>query len=215
MEENKKYEILEDKFIIYKGRKLYRIKALKSISNVMCTIPKGSIGGYVEGYHNLSQKGSCWVFDNTVVYGNAEVSKSSAILYGAEVYGNARVKDSIIKNSSKVFGNAVVKDNSEINEGSIVCENAVVKDSCITNSTHVSNNASVISKGGITLKDSSVSGNSTVTISPGASTEFRQLIATNNSKIEILREDSIIPDICDTVYNLTLKKNEMYSFIKV
>jgi len=214
MEENKKYELVEENCIIHEGRKLYRIRALKAIFNVMCTIPKGSVGGYVEGYHNLSQKGSCWIFDNSKVYGNAEVSRSSAILYGTEIYGNARVKDSIVKNSSKVFGNAIVKNHSEINEGSKVCGNAVIVNSRIDKSTYVLCNASVISKGGIILNDSSVGDNSTVTISPGASTEFRQLIAINNSKIEVLREDSNIPDKSDIIYNLTCKKNEIYSFIK-
>jgi hypothetical protein len=55
--ENKKYELVEDDFIIHNGRKLYRIKALKKLkkSHVFGSfiVQKGEIGGYVEGYHNL------------------------------------------------------------------------------------------------------------------------------------------------------------------
>lgn len=39
-----KYELLKNNFIEYKGRKLYRIRALKSFSDIKC----GDIGGYVE-----------------------------------------------------------------------------------------------------------------------------------------------------------------------
>lgn len=47
-----KYELLKNNFIEYKGRKLYRIRALKSFSDIKC----GDIGGYVENekiYHKM------------------------------------------------------------------------------------------------------------------------------------------------------------------
>ena len=40
-----------------------RVKALRDFSDVL----KGGVGGYVEGEHNLSHEGDCWI------YGNAEV----------------------------------------------------------------------------------------------------------------------------------------------
>ena len=40
----KKYELLKDKHIEYRGKTLYRIKALRDFYNVK----KGDIGGYVE-----------------------------------------------------------------------------------------------------------------------------------------------------------------------
>ena len=54
-----KYELLKNNFIEYKGRKLYRIRALKSFSDIKC----GDIGGYVENgknYRLVSRKIPCF-----------------------------------------------------------------------------------------------------------------------------------------------------------
>lgn len=50
-----KYEILKDDKIEYKGKTLYRIKALEKQIGVNI----GDKGGYIENYNNLSQKGKC------------------------------------------------------------------------------------------------------------------------------------------------------------
>ena len=63
---NKKYE-LTDETIIYNGRKLYRIRALKDFAN----IKKGDLGGYIESEYNLSQNGNGWIYDNAKVYDHA------------------------------------------------------------------------------------------------------------------------------------------------
>lgn len=47
-----KYELLKNNFIEYKGRKLYRIRALKSFSDIKC----GDIGGYVENGKKIITK---------------------------------------------------------------------------------------------------------------------------------------------------------------
>lgn len=41
---NKKYELLKNDCINYKGRTLYRIKALKDFRNIKA----GELGGYIE-----------------------------------------------------------------------------------------------------------------------------------------------------------------------
>lgn len=64
-----KYKIREDLSIDYKGKKLYRIEALKDFSDVK----KGDLGGFIESYNNLNQKGNCWIFGDAEVYGNAKV----------------------------------------------------------------------------------------------------------------------------------------------
>jgi len=104
----KKYEILENDFITYKGRKLYRIKALRDITIVKehWTVSEGDLGGYVEGYHNLSQKGSCWIFDDSKVYSNAKIEDNAIVKSVSEVYGNAVVKDDVIISQSEVYDNA-------------------------------------------------------------------------------------------------------------
>jgi hypothetical protein len=78
---------------------LYRVKALKSFSDVKA----GDIGGYVAGEHNLSHGGDCWVSNNARVYGNAWV-------YGdARVYGDACIYgDAWVYGDARVYGDAWV-----------------------------------------------------------------------------------------------------------
>jgi lipoate-protein ligase A len=83
------------KYILIKDNSCYRPKAIKDFYNVS----KGDLGGYVEGYHNLSQKGDCWIYDYSIVFGNAKVSGN------AQVYGNSKVFS-----DAKIFGNARVKN---------------------------------------------------------------------------------------------------------
>lgn len=60
-----KYELLRNNFINYKGRILFRIRALKDFSDVK----KGDLGGYVQSESNLNHNDSCWIYDNAKVYG--------------------------------------------------------------------------------------------------------------------------------------------------
>jgi len=115
----KKYELVEDDFILHEGRKLYRIRSLKEFgsncnrsANIIIT--EGQLGGYVEGYHNLSQEGKCWVYDDSKVYGNARVLDNATLLSTSTVYGNAVIKDDALIYQSKVYDNAVVIGDSFI-----------------------------------------------------------------------------------------------------
>ena len=103
----KKYKLTEES-IIYFGKTLFRIEALKDFGNVN----KGDKGGYVQSEENLSQEGDCWISDNAKVYDNAKVCDN------ALVYGNA-----VICDNAKVCGNALVFGNAEI------CSNAEIKNS--------------------------------------------------------------------------------------
>ena len=103
--ENLKYKILEYNYILYLGKKLYRIQALKDFSNVQ----KGDIGGYVESYDNLSQEGNCWIFENAKVYGNASVYEDAQIYENAQIYGNAKVCQNAVVSEKQHIQNGVVK----------------------------------------------------------------------------------------------------------
>lgn len=70
----KKYELTDEKIELF-GRKLFRIKALKSFGNVK----KGELGGYVEKEENLDQTGNAWVGGNAEVHGNAEVRDDAEV----------------------------------------------------------------------------------------------------------------------------------------
>ncbi len=105
-----KYELLKNNFIEYKGRKLYRIRALKSFSDIKC----GDIGGYVENEKNLSQNGNCWIYNNAKVYGDGRVFDNAIIKNNAEVFDNASVLD-----------NAIIQDNAICFDNSVIYRNAV------------------------------------------------------------------------------------------
>lgn len=126
---NKKYELLKDDFIEYKGRKLYRIKALKDFGNIKA----GDLGGYIENENNLSHKGTCWIYDNAGAYDNAKVFENAQIRNNAEVYDNAQVSGNAIvydnaeiHEDAQVFGNAIIYDNAEILEDAEVYGNAKI-----------------------------------------------------------------------------------------
>ena len=164
--ESKKYEIVEDDFIIHKGRKLYRIRALKGLNldtyTYRLTVKKGDIGGYVEGYHNLSQEGNCWISEDSKVYEDARVSDNALVGVQAEIYGNARAEDrAIVEDDAKVYGNAVIGYNARVDgcakvygnarvvffaavkENSKIYGNAKVTDSAIIWNSEICGNAKV------------------------------------------------------------------------
>ena len=70
----KKYK-LTNETINVNGVALYRIEALKDFSDVK----KGDKGGFVQSEDNLSQDGTCWVYDDAIVYGDAQVYSNAKI----------------------------------------------------------------------------------------------------------------------------------------
>nr|DAQ61111.1 MAG TPA: Putative transferase, nesg, ydcK, Structural Genomics.38A [Caudoviricetes sp.] len=104
-----KYIILQNDSIQHEGRTLYRIKALRSFKWVTA----GDIGGYVESERNLSQSGTCWVFDDAKVFDKAIVRDEAEITNEAQVFDNAIVEErSIVEDQAKVYGYANLRDDS-------------------------------------------------------------------------------------------------------
>ena len=103
MSQEKKYKILKNETLEHNGRTLYRIQAIKDFAY----IEAGEKGGWVEGYHNLSQEGSCWVYNEAKVYDNAVVLDDVEVINKAEIYGNAKVfgKHWVLGNT-KIYGDA-------------------------------------------------------------------------------------------------------------
>lgn len=95
-----KYRLTDIK-IEHEGRTLYRIEALKDFG----LISKGTLGGYVEGTHNLSQYGTCWIHNNAKVYGGARVTGCAVVQQNAIICGNVAVGG-----NTSIFGNAVISD---------------------------------------------------------------------------------------------------------
>ena len=110
METDKKYK-LTDECITIGDKKLYRIESLKDFA----FIKKGDKGGFVESEENLSQVGSCWIYNDTKVCGNAWVFGDAMVYGNAKVYGNACVfGDAEIYDNVRVYGNAEVFGNVHI-----------------------------------------------------------------------------------------------------
>ncbi|MDY5106913.1 MAG: hypothetical protein SPE78_07275 [Actinobacillus minor] len=101
----KKYELLKDDTVNYRGRTLYRIKALITFGAVVA----GELGGYIETEKNLDHSGNAWVGDDAQVYGSARVYGSAEVCGNAEVYGSAQV-----------YGSARVKSFAVISERKMI-----------------------------------------------------------------------------------------------
>ena len=81
----KKYELLK-RGAVHSG--LYQIRALRDFGD----IKKGQLGGFVEGEHNLSHDGKCWIADDAIVSGQARVSENALISDSACIGGNVKIK---------------------------------------------------------------------------------------------------------------------------
>lgn len=88
----KKYELTSE-YVEFDGRKLYRIKALKSFYLCGLTVKAGALGGYIEKEENLSQEGNAWIHGNAYVYDNAYVRDNAYICEEAWIHGNAEIKN--------------------------------------------------------------------------------------------------------------------------
>lgn len=150
---NKKYELLEDNCIHLDNRKLYRIKALKDFGFTK----RGDIGGYIQNYHNLSQNGNCWIFDDATVFDSAQVLNDARVTGTAQVFENAIVSDNVnITNQAKVYGQAKVLDDCHISGSSQIYDYAVLStESWINGSAKVFGTAQIY--GNLMIKDQKVS----------------------------------------------------------
>lgn len=121
---NKKYELLKEKYIEYKGKTLYRIKALRNFGDVKA----GDVGGYVQSEDNLSHKGDCWVYYNAKVFNNAKIHDNAKVRGNAQIYGDAEVFGSArIHGNAKIYDEAGIFDNATVFENARVCNNARIK----------------------------------------------------------------------------------------
>ena len=134
--DNRKYVLTEETIVVEGcGKKLYRIKALRSFGDVK----KGDLGGYIEKDDNLSHDGKCWVYNDAKVYGNAEVTDNATVHDYARISGNAKILD-----NSRVYESAQVFQSAEIKGASHVCGRATVHGNTILINTIVSGHAQVI-----------------------------------------------------------------------
>lgn len=93
------------------GTRLYRIIALRSFGDV----EEGQRGGYIEGEHNLSHEGNCWVAGLARVMKRGRASKNALVCDFAEVTDDAEATDDTLVNGhGYVGGKARIFDNGEV-----------------------------------------------------------------------------------------------------
>ena len=98
---------------------VYRIEALRDFDS----IKKGELGGWIEKETNLSQRGTCWVYNEAAVFQDAMIADSAMIGGHANVYGYAHVLDNaIVTGHSRVYDNAFLENDVIITNYAIVVE---------------------------------------------------------------------------------------------
>ena len=124
-----KYKIT-DETIKYLGKTLHRIEALCTFDDVKI----GDKGGFIESENNLSQEGTCWVYNNAKVLEQAVVSGDACIYDNAVVRGNALVYNNAdvtlrasVSGNTKIYGNACISGNAIINGEAQVFDNANIR----------------------------------------------------------------------------------------
>lgn len=148
---------------------VHRIKALVDIPGV---VKAGQLGGWVEKEENLSHKGTCWIFDDATVIGNALVSENakvfdiSSVRDNARVYGNACVKEeSYVLENARVFEQATLSDNAVVVGKCQIYGKSTVINSYIEDHAQIFGNARVVDSG--VRKSARIYDNATVDLENG------------------------------------------------
>lgn len=117
----KKYEITEITHPKYPW--LHRIRARCQVNE---QVGPGALGGYVQTEDNLSQDGTCWIYDQAICCEEAVVEDDGRMFDGAVARGSA-----LISGDARMFERAVAEGNSsffsgELKEDARLSGNAVV-----------------------------------------------------------------------------------------
>lgn len=148
-EEKKKYILLEDE-TLGNGMigKLYRIQAIKDFGDVKA----GDKGGWVEGYHNLSQEGNCWLYDDATAYDNSRVWDDAKMKDDAQLFGNADIHNNVVMEKNArvydgvtVVDNVLITDDSEIGGDNVwICGNAILRKKAYNDYSHLTIGGNVV-----------------------------------------------------------------------
>ena len=102
---------------------LHRIRARCQVNE---QVGPGALGGYVQTEDNLSQDGTCWIYDQAICCEEAVVEDDGRMFDGAVARGSA-----LISGDARMFERAVAEGNSsffsgELKEDARLSGNAVV-----------------------------------------------------------------------------------------
>ena len=140
----KKYELLKNNTYNMNGKTLYRIIAIRTFGD----IKKGDIGGWIESEKNLSHKGTCWIYDQSMVFENAKVYGDAKVYNYTMIYGNARVYGNanlfvkvLITENARVYGNACLIGLTMVRNNARIYGNTKIIDTIICDKTRIYGNA--------------------------------------------------------------------------
>ena len=134
-----------------------RIKALKNFGTSH-TVHAGDQGGFVSSEKNLSQLGSCWIYQDAKVSGSANVRDFAQVTGKADISGNTIIADyAVIADKAKISGttqvyeNALVSGNSKVKGGSKIHGSTNLLDDTEVDNSEIIN---VLTIGTVKIKDS-------------------------------------------------------------
>ncbi len=144
---NNKIQLLENDFVDLKHPqtempvRVYRIISLRQIRD---TIPKSTVGGYVQNVNNLNEDDSSWIFNNAKVFDSAIVKGDDCdVIENAIIFGKAIVDKSTVGGTTRIYDNAMV-ELSNIANNCDIFENAKVYTSNVSNAVKIYGNANVV-----------------------------------------------------------------------
>ena len=122
----KKYE-LTDETIIFEGRTLHRIRALRDIPSLY--VKEGDLGGFVQSEDNLSQLDDCWIFDDAKAMDRSQVLGNSCMYDNSSVKDNSCMLDSSsLWDNSHMSGDSCMSENSSMYHKSCLIENGSLEE---------------------------------------------------------------------------------------
>lgn len=148
-----KYHMTDIRHPVYK--ECCRIQAIRDVDQ---DVRAGDLGGYIEKEWNLKHSGRCWIGENAVCHGNAQVCGESRISGHAElkgevlvtgnsliqghslIEGNSYIEDAVVEGQARVTGNAIVESHKDSKWYPVISGNSQIYGSVvgrfvITNST--------------------------------------------------------------------------------
>ena len=141
-----KFELDTNNSISYRGKTLYRIRALRSFNDVK----EGSLGGYVENINNLSQSGNCWLYekskvlgkglvtDDALLYNNATVFSKAVVAGNAKMFGNSKIFDSsILLDYAELDDKAQVRGESKVGYNSLISGSSIITNAEIFTNSYI------------------------------------------------------------------------------
>ncbi|MDK4497888.1 hypothetical protein MVQ25_07795 [Fusobacterium necrophorum] len=112
---SKKYKFTGEEKTIRVGKENREITVKRIIALTdFFDVAAGDLGGWIQFKSNLSQKGNCWVYDDSCVCEGARVFDDSIIDYGAVVCGKAKISETAKVSGVKIGGNSVLNGVSKI-----------------------------------------------------------------------------------------------------